>query len=103
MLIFTLFLYLLFVVFQMLYIFIPLYSLNSMRNRNKLIPEKKITILVPAYNEQTVIIKSLLGLIHVDYQNYEVIFINDGSTDKTINLLNKHLNYIDLIGHHPRS
>lgn len=60
---------------------------NSKKERN----EQGMTILVPAYNEQALIIKSLLGLLNVNYRNYEVIFINDGSTDHTLHLLNNHL------------
>ena len=48
---------------------------------------KPLSILVPACNEQTTIsdtIKSLLGL---RFPEYEIIVINDGSSDKTMDVL----------------
>lgn len=87
----TLLLYLIFVLFQILYIFIPLFTIKTTHNIKKAIYEEGITILVPAYNEQALIIKNLLGIINVDYRNYEVIFINDGSIDRTMDLLDDNL------------
>jgi biofilm PGA synthesis N-glycosyltransferase PgaC len=42
-----------------------------------------VTILVPAYNEGTVIQGSIESLLHLDYPRYEVIVIDDGSKDDT--------------------
>lgn len=42
-----------------------------------------VTILVPAYNEGTVIQGSIQSLLHLDYPRYEVIVIDDGSKDDT--------------------
>ena len=46
-----------------------------------------ISILVPAYNEEKVIISSIKSLTYLDYKLYEIIVINDGSSDKTLELL----------------
>lgn len=48
-------------------------------------PEYKplVTVLVPAYNEQDVISRTLESLINVKYEPKEIIVIDDGSTDKT--------------------
>ncbi len=43
-----------------------------------------VTILVPSYFEEAGIAGSLRGLASLDYPNYEVIVINDGSTDRTV-------------------
>ena len=43
-----------------------------------------VSILVPAYNEGKVIEASVKSLLSLDYPNYEVIIINDGSTDDTL-------------------
>lgn len=42
-----------------------------------------ISILVPAYNEDITIIDSIKSLLNLDYPEYEIIVINDGSTDNT--------------------
>jgi poly-beta-1,6-N-acetyl-D-glucosamine synthase len=45
--------------------------------------EKSLSILVPCYNEQTIMDTTILGINRVNYRNYEYILINDGSTDQT--------------------
>lgn len=42
-----------------------------------------VTILVPAYNEGKVIIPAVQSLLQLDYPAYEIIVIDDGSTDDT--------------------
>ncbi len=44
----------------------------------------KVSILVPGYNEGPVIAKSIESLLDMDYHNYEIIVIDDGSTDDTL-------------------
>lgn len=43
----------------------------------------RISILVPAYNEEVTIIQTLNSLINLEYKNYEIIIIDDGSKDNT--------------------
>lgn len=43
-----------------------------------------ISILVPAYNEQETVVTSVTSLLGLEYPQYEVIVINDGSTDATL-------------------
>jgi len=45
---------------------------------------KPVSIIVPAYNEEAGIIQSVRSLLSVDYPTYEVIVVNDGSTDQTL-------------------
>ncbi|MDP8238079.1 MAG: glycosyltransferase [Candidatus Hatepunaea meridiana] len=42
------------------------------------------SVMVPAYNEGVVIDKSIESLLKLSYPNYEVIVIDDGSTDDTL-------------------
>jgi poly-beta-1,6-N-acetyl-D-glucosamine synthase len=42
-----------------------------------------VSILVPVYNEGRVVKDSIESLLELDYSNYEIIVINDGSTDDT--------------------
>lgn len=46
-----------------------------------------ISVLVPAYNEQETIASSVLSLLQLTYPEYEVIVINDGSKDDTLQVL----------------
>ena len=42
-----------------------------------------VSIIVPARNEEETIEQSLRALLALDYENYEVIVVNDRSTDRT--------------------
>jgi len=42
-----------------------------------------ITIIVPAYNEGMNIQTAIRSLLEIDYPNYEVVVVDDGSTDDT--------------------
>ena len=46
-----------------------------------------ITILVPAYNEQKTIEASVTAILALNYRNYEVVVVNDGSKDDTLEAL----------------
>jgi len=43
-----------------------------------------ISIIVPAYNEEVTIVKSVKSLLDVKYKLFEIIVIDDGSTDNTL-------------------
>jgi len=43
----------------------------------------KVSVIVPAYNEEVVISKSIKSLIEQSYSNLEIIVVDDGSTDRT--------------------
>ena len=45
---------------------------------------KPVSLLVPIYNEQVSIVGSVKSLLQLQYPQYEVILINDGSTDNTL-------------------
>lgn len=45
-----------------------------------------ISLIVPAFNEEITIKKSIQSLIELDYPNYEIIVVDDGSTDKTLKI-----------------
>ncbi|MBP7359457.1 MAG: glycosyltransferase [Prevotella sp.] len=43
----------------------------------------KVSIIVPAYNEEVNAVSSLTNLLEQDYPNMDIIFVDDGSTDGT--------------------
>jgi cellulose synthase/poly-beta-1,6-N-acetylglucosamine synthase-like glycosyltransferase/tetratricopeptide (TPR) repeat protein len=43
-----------------------------------------VSILVPAYNEAANCLGALRSLLDLEYPSYDIIFINDGSTDDTL-------------------
>lgn len=49
--------------------------------------EPPISIIVPAYNEGTTIISSLHSILQLNYPSLEVIVVNDGSKDHTLDVL----------------
>ncbi|MEH7238038.1 glycosyltransferase family 2 protein [Bacillus sp. JJ1562] len=48
---------------------------------------KPVSILVPAYNESAGIYGSIRSLLSIEYPEYEIIIINDGSKDDTLEKL----------------
>ncbi len=56
-----------------------------------------VSILVPAYNEERVIVRTVQSTLAVNYPFFEVIVINDGSTDATLDTLIRtfHLRKVD--------
>jgi len=62
----------------------------SMLFRDKMIPS--ISIIAPAYNEEKTIVESAKSLLHLNYPEYELIIVNDGSKDETLNTLIKTFN-----------
>ena len=46
-----------------------------------------ISILVAAYNEEKTIVETVRSLMRVSYGEFEVIVVNDGSTDGTLDVL----------------
>lgn len=49
-----------------------------------------VSVIVPAYNEEKVIVENIQSLFHLNYPEYEVIVVNDGSTDDTLQVLIEH-------------
>src|SRR5262249_31383465 len=45
---------------------------------------KPLTMIVPAYNEEVTIVDSVTSLIQCDYPRFEIVIVNDGSSDRTL-------------------
>ncbi|SKB87707.1 poly-beta-1,6 N-acetyl-D-glucosamine synthase [Soonwooa buanensis] len=44
----------------------------------------KVSIIVPAYNEEVNIVSSLRNLLNQTYPNFDIVFVDDGSKDATL-------------------
>ena len=42
-----------------------------------------ISIILPIYNSEKTLNRAIDSILKQDYQNYELILVNDGSTDKS--------------------
>lgn len=43
-----------------------------------------VSIIAPAYNEEATIVENVKSLLEQDYPKFEVVIVNDGSTDSTL-------------------
>ena len=43
----------------------------------------KVSIIIPAHNEEDCIVGTLQSLMKIDYPNLEILLVDDGSTDHT--------------------
>jgi cellulose synthase/poly-beta-1,6-N-acetylglucosamine synthase-like glycosyltransferase len=50
---------------------------------------KPLSMIVPAYNEEVTIVDSVSSLVQCDYPRFEVVVINDGSSDTTLDRLER--------------
>lgn len=52
----------------------------------------KISIIVPVYNSAFFLQKCIESIINQTYHNWELILINDGSTDSSSSICNNYIN-----------
>jgi cellulose synthase/poly-beta-1,6-N-acetylglucosamine synthase-like glycosyltransferase len=46
-----------------------------------------VSVLVPAYNEEATLVENVRSLMQLQYPSFEIIVVNDGSTDRTLERL----------------
>ena len=49
----------------------------------------KYSLIVPVYNVQKYIEKCISSILDQDYANYEIIIVDDGSTDKSAEIIDR--------------
>ena len=57
-----------------------------------------VTIVIPAWNEQAVIVNSVRSALQLDYPHLQVIVVDDGSTDMTIDRLVQAFRLVEMDG-----
>jgi cellulose synthase/poly-beta-1,6-N-acetylglucosamine synthase-like glycosyltransferase/spore germination protein YaaH/peptidoglycan/xylan/chitin deacetylase (PgdA/CDA1 family) len=62
---------------------------KSKKEANKLLsnPTEKVSVIIPAYNEEITAVNTIKSLLKSTYPNLELIFIDDGSKDKTFEIV----------------
>ena len=105
-----------FVVINVIYLFLMAISLPTILNyirKNQIVDYLRIlqsefapavSIIVPAYNEEKTIIDSVQALLKLKYSKFEVVVVNDGSSDSTrsklidtFNLMKVHKRYEEFL------
>jgi len=88
------------------YISITILSFFEMKkyiNRNRYIDYRvlmsfyklpSVSIIAPAYNESKTIVENIYCLLNTHYQNFEIIIVNDGSKDNTLEIVIDHFKLI---------
>jgi biofilm PGA synthesis N-glycosyltransferase PgaC len=59
------------------------------KNREDIKTYPLVTILVPCYNEELGIESAILSLLKIDYPNKEILILDDGSRDRTLEIAKK--------------
>ena len=57
---------------------------------------ENISLYVCAYNDEKEIEEVIIGILNLDPKPNEIIIVNDGSTDGTLEILNKYKNNITI-------
>ncbi len=73
-----------------------LYDIGSFfRRRRGVRPGRKllVSVVIPAYNEEKTILRTLESVARSDYANFEIIVVDDGSKDKTAPIVQKVIRY----------
>nr|APZ79237.1 Glycosyl transferase family 2 [Streptococcus suis] len=59
-------------------------------SENNICNKPKFSIIVPVYNVESTISRCLDSILNQTYEDYEVILINDGSTDSSLDICNQY-------------
>ena len=64
---------------------------------NSTLESPKISIILPTYNGERFLEESIESILKQTYKNFELIIVNDASTDKTLTIAEKYKNRYNII------
>lgn len=82
---------------------LSIFELRGYSNRNRHVDYKSVlsfekiptvSVIAPAFNEEKNIIENVKCLLALQYKSFEIVLVNDGSTDNT---LSKMIQYFDMV------
>ena len=59
--------------------------------------QNKISIIIPTFNAEKTIVKAIDSVLNQTYQNFELIIVNDGSSDKSYEIIEQYAHQDDRI------
>lgn len=54
-----------------------------------------LSIIISVYNGQNFLLQTLQSIVNQDFQNFECLMIDDGSTDNTKSIVNEFIKNLD--------
>ena len=51
----------------------------------------RISIIVPVYNVENYLVKCIESILNQSFKNFELILVNDGSNDNSLNICKKYI------------
>ena len=73
----------------------PLDAMKAYREKN-ISNKPLVSIVMASYNGEKYILKQLYSLMKLTYSNYEIIISDDGSTDRTVDIIRSYQKYLPL-------
>lgn len=61
----------------------------------KVINNQMISIIIPLYNKEKCILKTIQSVINQTYPDFELIIVNDGSTDNSVNVVKEYVSRLE--------
>ena len=82
-----------------IYLYLSAFSIFTFRRRKRCAAlgpnedQPPVSVIVPAYNEEVSLVLCTRMLLDLDYKNYRVIVVNDGSSDTTLEKMLKSFDF----------